>query len=174
MSHVQNWKTKLAVSIVQENADGTITVKLLSPILSLSPTLTTPATPIDSVEESNLGYVYGPTRFAFRMIVQGIQLRDSSGATQTDVSNVAQLLLMQMERSEFSVVITENTSQGDWVFSSMLFNRCVIINSNAVEVPVPGAAPMISFTCLALGMEGTSQDGSFTPEEYTWPSPDFL
>ncbi|MHA1368153.1 MAG: hypothetical protein ACTSRA_00370 [Promethearchaeota archaeon] len=161
MSLSNDWKTTLAVFVKDENG-----MYMVTPILSVAPTIATPAAPIDSVNMTNMGYVHGPTRFSFRMAVQALQLKDSSGVPlsalgDSNITNVAYLMKMQLNRTEFSLVLVEqgdDVSQMDWVFSQVIFNRCIIISSDAPTVPPPGVVPTITFNCLALELQAAATD----------------
>lgn len=170
------WKATLGVRA--DDGDGPM---MVSPILGLNPNVSTPASIIDSVDAVNLGYVIAPIRFAFNMLVQGVRIVDADRVI-AEHNNVARLFQMQLNRKLFSIAAYEQTGPDgllkSWVFKQIVFDRCIIMNSNAPQVPAPGVIPMITFSCAALKLNVTPYEEDvwtgFDEEGESWPKEGLL
>jgi hypothetical protein len=128
MADPLNWKTRLEVTI-----NGTV----ISPIDSFTPTFTTPATVIHSIEANNIGAVYQPQTATFAMTLKAIGV------------NVAQLTKMALNGTKFNISVAERSGT-DWTFKKMLFRDCVITSANPSNVVIDGV-PSATFNGMILG-----------------------
>lgn len=133
MADPLNWQTRLEVSV-----DG----KVLSPIKSFTPTFTTQATVIHSIEADNVGAVIHPQTATFTMTLDAIG------------PNVAQLTSLALKGSKFNISLAEKKGT-DWTFNKMLFRDCLITSAAPSNVVIDGA-PTATFSGIILGFTADS------------------
>ncbi len=127
-----DWNTRLEVSL----GDGTV----VTPIDSFVPVISTPRTPIHSIESDNVGAVFQPRTATFTMSMKAIG------------SVVATLTKLALDNKKFNIQVAEKTGT-DWTFKKLLFRDCLIISSNPSNV-APDGAPVASFNGIILGFGG--------------------
>ena len=120
------WDTRLTV--VHEG-------KPIALVDSFNPTLTTPTTPLHSIEADNVGYVVQPHTFTFTMTVKAV---GPAVALLTDIAR---------RNEPFTLSLSPNHGN-DWSFASVAFNNC-FITSIANTVVIDGV-PTTTFTCICL------------------------
>ncbi len=128
MAEPLNWKTRLEVT-----ANG----KVVGAIDSFTPTFTTQATPIHSIEADNIGAIVHPQTATFTMTLKAIG------------PNVAELTKFAIEGTEFNISVAEKKGS-DWTFKKMLFRDCLITSANPSNVVIDGA-PAATFNGIILG-----------------------
>jgi hypothetical protein len=128
-----NWQTRLEVTV-----DG----KVLSPIKSFNPTLTTQATVIHSIEADNVGAVIHPQTATFTMTLDAIG------------PNVAELTKLALTGKKFNISVAEKKGT-DWTFKKMLFRECLITSAAPSNVVIDGA-PSATFSGIILGFTADS------------------
>jgi len=133
MPETLDWKTRLEVAV-----DG----KVISPIDSFTPTFTTPATVIHSIEADNVGAVIQPQTATFSMSLKAIG------------PNVAELTKMALEGTKFQIQVAEKKGT-DWTLKKMLLRDCMFTTANPSNVVIDGA-PTASFNGIILGFTADS------------------
>src|SRR5713226_9713200 len=128
MAEPLNWKTRLEVT-----ANG----KVVGAIDSFTPTFTTQATPIHSIEADNIGAIVHPQTATFTMTLKAIG------------PNVAELTKFAIEGTKFNISVAEKKGS-DWTFKKMLFRDCLITSANPSNVVIDGA-PTATFNGIILG-----------------------
>ncbi|WP_428925828.1 hypothetical protein [Marinibacterium sp. SX1] len=122
-----DWNTRLQVQV------GSTPI---CPIDSFQPTITTPATPIHSVEADNVGVSFGPRTATFTMALPAIG------------TAVAELTRMALDRTRFEITVAEADGD-DWSFAKLLFRDCIITSANPSNVMIQGA-PAATFNGIIL------------------------
>ncbi len=133
MADPLNWETRLEVTV-----DG----KVLSPIKSFSPTFTTQATVIHSIEADNVGAVINPQTATFTMTLDAIG------------PNVAELTKLALSGKKFNISVAEKKGT-DWTFKKMLFRDCLITSAAPSNVVIDGV-PTATMSGLILGFRADS------------------
>lgn len=133
MADPLNWQTRLEVTV-----DG----KVLSPIKSFTPTFTTQATVIHSIEADNVGAVIQPQTATFTMTLDAIG------------PNVAQLTSLALKGTKFNISLAEKKGT-DWTFNKLLFRDCLITSAAPSNVVIDGA-PTATFSGIILGFTADS------------------
>lgn len=128
MADPLNWTTRLEVTV-----DG----RVVSPIKSFTPTFTTQATVIHSIEADNIGAVIHPQTATFTMTLDAIG------------PNVAELTKMALTGKKFNISVAEKKGT-DWAFSKLLFRDCLITSAAPSNVVIEGA-PTATFSGIILG-----------------------
>lgn len=130
-----DWRSRLVVSV-----DGNV----VTPIDSLTPSLTLATEVLHSIEASHIGFVTSPSTFSFSLTVKAIG------------PSAAMLTRLALDGTEFSIEVQEAPgSSGDWSFKTLLFSRCVFTSANPTSASVQGA-PSATFSGVSL--EFTSKD----------------
>lgn len=144
MTDRKNWKTRLVVRVQSE----TLGEFIIAPIESITPRIDTPHDVIDSIEDTNLGYIRRPPRFAF----------DLSALAIGDV--VQKLTKLQLAGDEFAIqiqVAEEGTE--DWSFyeDGLVMENCIITGGGPSNVVQDGAArATFNGLCLAVQESGVT------------------
>ena len=128
MADPLNWQTRLEVTV-----DG----KPVSPIKSFTPTFTTQATVIHSIEADNVGAVINPQTATFTMTLDAIG------------PNVAELTKLALAGKKFNISVAEKKGT-DWTFMKLLFRDCLITSAAPSNVVIEGA-PTATFSGIILG-----------------------
>lgn len=123
-----DWNTRLEITV-----DGTV----VTPIDSFTPTFSTPATVMHSIEAENVGSIRGPQTATFTMQVKAIG------------SAVAELTALALAGRKFDIQVAEKQGT-DWSFKKLLFRSCFITQANPSNVTIDGA-PTASFNGSILG-----------------------
>src|SRR6266849_4079602 len=127
-----DWNSRLEVSL----DDGTV----VTPIDSLATTITTPRSPVHSIEADNVGAIFGPKTATFTMSMKAI------GPV------TAKLTQMALKNTKFNIQLAEKTGT-DLSFKKLLFRDCLIISTNPSNT-APDGAPVASFNGIILGFGG--------------------
>lgn len=131
-----DWRSRLVVSV-----DGTV----VTPIDSLTPSLTLSTEVLHSIEATHIGFVTSPAAFSFSLTVKAIGVA------------AATLTRLALDGTEFSIELQEAPgSGGDWSFKKLLFTRCVFTSANPTSATIQGA-PSATFSGVSL--EFSAQDG---------------
>jgi hypothetical protein len=127
-----NWKTRLEI-----NANG----KPISAVESFTPTFSTQASPIHSIEADNIGAVFHPQAATFTLTLKAIG------------PAVAELTKLALEGTRFDISLSESGNGTDWTFNKMLFRECLITSANPSNVMIDGV-PTATFSGIILGFRG--------------------
>lgn len=128
-----DWKTRLAVTFKSSNGGPIITI---SPIDSFTPTFSTNAEAVHSIEATHLGVIYQPQNMTFSMTVKAI-------------GEVAgQLTALAIAGTPFDITLLESDGT-DWAFKSILMHNCVITSAGPSNVAISGA-PSATFSGFSL------------------------
>lgn len=128
-----DWKTRLAVSYVDENN----TTVDITPIDSFSPSFALAAETMHSLEQTHIGVIYSPKQMNFSMTVKAIG----------DVA--ARLTALAMQGKHFDVTLQEADGT-DWAFNSIVMSRC-LITACTPTAATPTGAPSATFSGVSLG-----------------------
>ena len=123
-----DWNSRLEVSV-----NGTALVA----VESVTPTYTTPVTPIHSIEADNVGALYHPQVATFTMTVKAI------GASVSTLTKLA------IAGTKFNIQLAEKKGT-DWTFTKLLFRDCIITAVNPSNVVMDGV-PIATFNGIVLG-----------------------
>jgi hypothetical protein len=123
-----DWNSRLEVSV-----NGTALVA----VESVTPTYTTPVTPIHSIEADNIGALYHPQTATFAMTVKAIG------------TSVLTLTKLAIAGTKFNIQLAEKKGT-DWTFKKLLFRDCVITATNPSNVVMDGV-PIATFSGIVLG-----------------------
>lgn len=126
-----DWDTRLEVSV-----DGSA----VSPISAFTPTITTPITPIHSIEADNVGYVRQPQTATFTMTMEAMG------------PHVARITKLALAGTKFNIQIAARDGE-EWTFSELLFRDCLITSSNPSNIVINGV-PQATFNGVILGFQG--------------------
>lgn len=137
-----DWKTRLAVSYVDENG-----VKVdVSPIDSFSPSFSLNAEVIHSIEKTHIGSVFTPQSITFSMTVKAIG----------DVA--AQLTVLALDATRFDVTLHENDGT-DWSFKRVVLRDCIITSASPSNATISGA-PSATFSGFSLQATAEPKTGA--------------
>jgi hypothetical protein len=128
-----DWNSRLEVSV-----NGTALVA----VESVTPTYTTPVTPIHSIEADNIGALYHPQTATFTMAVKAI------GAS------VLTLTQLGIAGTKFNIQLAEKKGT-DWTFKKLLFRDCVITSVNPSNVVMDGV-PIATISGIVLGFNAST------------------
>lgn len=128
-----DWNSRLEVSV---NGSALVAVE------SVTPTYTTPVTPIHSIEANNIGALYHPQVATFTMTVKAI------GPTVLSLTKLA------IAGTKFNIQLAEKKGT-DWTFKKLLFRDCVITAVNPSNVVMDGV-PIATFNGIVLGFTADS------------------
>ncbi len=137
-----DWRTRLAVSYVDENG-----VKVdVSPIDSFSPSFSLNAEVIHSIEKTHIGSVFTPQSITFSMTVKAIG----------DVA--AQLTVLALDATRFDVTLHENDGT-DWSFKRVVLRDCIITSASPSNTTISGA-PSATFSGFSLQATAEPKTGA--------------
>jgi hypothetical protein len=137
-----DWKTRLAVSYVDENG-----VKVdVSPIDSFSPSFSLSAEVHHSIERTHIGAIFTPESITFSMTVKAIG----------DVA--AQLTVLAMSGTRFDITLHENDGT-DWAFKRVVLRECLITSATPSNATVSGA-PSATFSGFSLQAAAEPKTGA--------------
>lgn len=137
-----DWNSRLAVSYNDGTADIAIT-----PIKSFTPSFSLNAEALHSLEATHIGVVYSPESMSFSLTV------DAIGPA------AAQLTLLALNGTRFSVLLQETDGGDDWSFGSVVMANCVITSATPTAATVSGA-PSATFSGFALSSTVTPKPGA--------------
>jgi hypothetical protein len=120
----------------------TVDGKVLSPIKSFTPTFTTQATVIHSIEADNVGAAILPQTATFTMTLDAIG------------PNVAELTKLALAGKKFNISVAEKKGT-DWTFKKLLFRDCLVTSAAPSNVVIEGA-PTATFSGIILGFNADS------------------
>jgi hypothetical protein len=127
-----DWRTRLAVSYVDENNNKVD----VSPIDSFAPTFTLSADPIHSIEQTHMGANFTPQSITFTMTVKA-------------VGPVAgQLTALALDGKRFDITLHEHNGT-DWAFKSVVLRECLITSASPSNA-TPSGAPSATFSGFSL------------------------
>lgn len=138
------WKTRLAVKYTDPNG----VEHEISPITSFTPTFTTSAEPIHSIERSHVGVIYSPQSLTFSMTVPVI------GDT------AAKLTAIALQGQHFNITLMEAAGD-DWSFSSIVLADCIITSATPTPASTSGV-PQAQFSGFSLHVESTDSTATKT------------
>jgi hypothetical protein len=141
---VSDWDTRLAVTV------GT---GIISPIESISPSMTTTFRVQHSLEKDNIGFVRQPFTFTFTMTVRAL-------GTPQQANGVARLTKLALDGTEFQVsILRADGSPGDqWSFQEVLFKRCFITSAQPSNITLQDS-PLATFNAICLQYQLTDRNG---------------
>ena len=139
MTAPSDWKTRLAVHYTDATGDHEI-----SPIQSFTPTFSTSAEPIHSIERTHVGVVFNPQSLTFSMTVSAI------GDT------AAKLTALALVGQRFDIALQEQTGS-DWSFSTIVLKDCVITSAGPTSATISGT-PQAQFSGFSMHVESTGAD----------------
>ena len=125
-----DWNSRIEVSV---NGAPLVAVE------SVTPTYTTPVTPIHSIEADNIGALYHPQTATFTMTVKAIG------------GSVLSLTQLAIAGTKFNIQLAEKTGT-DWTFKKLLFRDCVITSVNPSNVVMDGV-PIATISGIVLGFD---------------------
>lgn len=128
-----DWNSRLEVCV-----NGTALVA----VESVTPTYTTPITPIHSIEADNVGAIIHPQTATFTLTVKAIG------------SSVLTLTKLALAGTKFNIQLAEKKGT-DWTFKKLLFRDCLISSTNPSNVVVDGV-PVATFSGVVLGFNADS------------------
>jgi hypothetical protein len=138
-----DWQTRLAVHYTDSTGDHEI-----SPIQSFTPTFSTSAEPLHSIERTHVGVVFSPQSLTFSMTVPAI------GDT------AAKLTALALTGQRFDISLQEKTGS-DWSFSTIVMKDCVITSAGPTAATVSGA-PQAQFSGFSMHVESTDAGSTKT------------
>jgi hypothetical protein len=138
-----SWTTRLAVQFTDAHGDHEI-----SPIVSYTPTITTSAEPLHSIERTHVGVVATPQSLTFSMTVNAIG------------PAAAQLTALALNGTQFNISLLEKVGN-DWSFSTIVMSRCVITSASPTSATVSGA-PQATFSGFSMHVDSTDSGGTKT------------
>jgi hypothetical protein len=137
-----DWKTRLAVTYVDENG-----VKVdVSPVDSFSPNFALNAEVHHSIERTHIGAIFMPESITFSMTVKAI-----GGVA-------AKLTVLAMKGQRFDITLHENDGT-DWAFKSVVLRDCLITSATPSSATVSGA-PSATFSGFSLQASAESKDAA--------------
>jgi len=139
-----DWKTRLAVHWTDDRGKD----HDVSPIQSFTPTFSTNAEPIHSIERTHVGVVFSPQSLTFSLTVSAIG------------DAAAQLTKLALEGSRFDVTLQEQTGN-DWSFSTIVMKDCVITSAGPTSATISGT-PQAQFSGFSMHVETTATDNTKT------------
>jgi hypothetical protein len=135
-----DWNTRLAVSYLE---GGVAT--LITPIDQFSPTFTTNAEAMHSIEQTHIGVIYTPPALTFSMTVKAIG------------PAAAQLTALALKGVEFDIVLQEAEGD-DWSFKTILLAKCVITSAAPTAATISGA-PSATFSGFSRAASADPKTG---------------
>jgi hypothetical protein len=123
-----DWNSRLEVSV-----NGTALVA----VESVTPTYTTPVTPIHSIEADNVGALFHPQTATIAITAKAIG------------NSVLTLTRLALAGTKFNVQLAEKKGT-DWTFKKLLFRDCLITSVNPSNVVMDGV-PIATFSGIVLG-----------------------
>lgn len=139
-----NWDSRLCVMFKPEDCSSV----LISPISTMEPTIDTPASIIDSIDGTNLGYSLENPRFTFNFEVQALNF-----------SVFRKIYSCALNRTKFSIVMATLANEPDsWWLDSIEFTNCMITNT-AQTVDSSNKVPILKFqaSCLDVNSSNNGQ-----------------
>lgn len=149
----KKWTNKLYVRAT--TADGS---ELVSPILSITPTFSTPHVWEDSLDKDNVNVSRGNFKYNFNMVVRA--LRDLVSG-ENPAKTIA---LIQQKGLEFEIFIGEqkqNDNEGkQWFLDKMVLSKAYV--NNLVSTNTQGASPQVTYACSCgeINLDGEVFNGS--------------
>jgi hypothetical protein len=139
-----DWKTKLVVTYT----DATGKEDEISPIQSFTPTFSTNAEPIHSIERTHVGVVYSPQSLTFQMTVSAVG------------DAAAKLTALALTGKRFKVVLKEKEGN-DWAFNTIVMDECIITSAGPSNASISGT-PQASFSGFSMHVEATDAANTTT------------
>lgn len=137
MTTPTEWKTRLAVHYTDPDGhDHEIT-----PIQSFTPTFSTSAEPLHSIERTHVGVVYTPQSLTFSMTVPAVG------------DAAAQLTAIALQGQQFDIALQEQTGN-DWSFSTIVMKDCIITSASPTPATISGV-PQAQFSGFSMHVEST-------------------
>lgn len=137
-----DWRTRLAVSYVDENGNKVD----ISPIDSFSPSFTLSAEVHHSIERTHIGAIFQPQQITFSMSVKAIG----------DVT--AQLTALALSGTRFDLTLHEHDGT-DWSFKQVVLRECLITSATPSNTTVSGA-PAAMFSGISLQASAEPKQGA--------------
>lgn len=137
-----DWRTRLAVSYVDENGNKVD----ISPIDSFSPSFTLSAEVHHSIERTHIGAIFLPQQITFSMSVKAIG----------DVT--AQLTALALSGTRFDLTLHEHDG-ADWSFKQVVLRECLITSATPSNTTVSGA-PAAMFSGISLQASAEPKQGA--------------
>jgi hypothetical protein len=138
------WNTRLAVHYTDpDNVDHVI-----SPIQSFTPTFSTTAEPLHSIERTHVGVVYSPQSLTFSMTVPVVG------------DAVGKLTAIALQGQLFDIALQEQ-SGSDWSFSTIVMKDCVITSASPTPASISGV-PQAQFSGFSMHVEATDAGNTKT------------
>lgn len=138
------WKTRLAVHYTDPNG----VEHDITPIQSFTPTFSTTAEPLHSIERTHVGVVYSPQALTFSMTVPAVG------------DAVAKLTAIALQGQQFDIALQEQTGN-DWSFSTIVMKACVITSASPTPATISGV-PQAQFSGFSMHVEATDSHNTKT------------
>jgi len=136
-----DWRTRLAVSYVDEDKDKVD----ITPIDSFMPTFSLSVEPIHSIERTHVGAVFSPKSITFSLTVKAIG------------DAAAKLTALALKAKRFDVTLQE-FSGDDWSFKSIVLSECLITSATPSSAS-PSGAPTATFSGFSMHAASDSKSG---------------
>jgi hypothetical protein len=138
------WRTRLAVHYTgPDNVEHEIT-----PIQSFTPTFSTTAEPLHSIERTHVGVVYSPQSLTFSMTVPAVG------------DAAAKLTAIALQGQHFDITLQEQVGN-DWSFSTIVMKDCVITSASPTPATISGV-PQAQFSGFSMHVESTDTHNTKT------------
>lgn len=125
-----DWNTRLAISYETEEGSATI-----SPISSCSFNVKNDMQAINSIEQTNIGFIAGVPSMTFSMTVSSI------GTVAASLTRLA------LDGTRFDILVQEEQGE-DWTLRTRVLTDCVI--TSAGETIAVAGVPSMSFSGVSL------------------------
>jgi hypothetical protein len=138
------WNTRLTVHYTDPNG----VEHQISPVTSFTPTFSTTAEALHSIERTHVGVVYSPQALTFSLTVPVIG------------DAAAKLTAIALQGQRFSISLME-ASGDDWSFSTLLLAECIITSASPTPASISGV-PQAQFSGFSLHVEATDSANTKT------------
>ncbi len=137
-----DWRTRLAVSYVDENGNKVD----VTPIDSFSPSFSLNAEVFHSIERTHVGAIFSPKAVTFTMTVKAIG----------DVA--ARLTALAFNGTRFDITLHEHNGT-DWAFKTVVLRECLITSATPTSA-TPSGAPTATFSGFSLAASMEPKEGA--------------
>lgn len=138
------WNTRLTVHYTDpDGADHQI-----SPITSFTPTFSTTAEALHSIEKTHVGVIYSPSALTFSLTVPVVG------------DAAAKLTAIALSGQKFGLSLYEETG-GDWSFKTILLSDCIITSASPTPASISGI-PQAQFSGFSMHVASTDSEGNKT------------
>lgn len=138
------WNTRLTVHYTDPSGVD----HQISPITSFTPTFSTTAEALHSIEKTHVGVIYSPPALTFSLTVPVVG------------DAAAKLTAIALSGQKFSLSLSEETG-GDWSFKTLLLSDCVITSASPTPAAISGI-PQAQFSGFSMHVASTDSAGTKT------------